>query len=83
MDGSGVRAGLGHRFQVQLEVAAMGAYGMFVRLFAKHDLIDQACALRVSGWQPGQLRACQVLLQAFSQAHEIPNSKYMLFHKKL
>ena len=83
VDRAGVRTDFGHGFEVQLEVAAIALPGVLVRFFTQHDLVDQPCGVRVSGGEPGKLRAGQVLLQAFGECHEIPDSKYMAFHEKL
>lgn len=53
IDSVGTGAHFEHGFAVQLEVAAMTAPGVFVRLLAQHDFVDQAGGLRVGRREPG------------------------------
>jgi hypothetical protein len=80
-DRPGVRADLPHGVQVQFEMAAITRAGSVVGLFAQDNLVDQSCSVRVGRWQPWQMYAGQLPLQALGQGHEVPHGKDVTFHK--
>jgi hypothetical protein len=69
-----------HRQLVQLKVA-YSSFPVEIALFAKDNLIHKPPALLKPTRGPRHINTRNSSLQCFEQRHEVPDRKYMRFHK--
>ena len=67
---------------IKLEMAGDSASAIIVGFLGKHDLVDEAARLRISGDHPRHFDAAESSLQHLEQRHEIPHSEDVVFHEK-
>ena len=82
IDSSSVGPALFHRAMIKLKMAGDPPSAIIVGFLGKHDLIDKAACLRISGDHPRHADAAKSLLQYFQQRHEIPHSENVVFHEE-
>jgi hypothetical protein len=70
-----------HGTEVEIEMADITTVETDIGLPADYDVIDQACGPCIIGREPPHSDACNVLLKALEQGHEIPDSKNVIFHE--
>jgi hypothetical protein len=67
---------------IKLKMAGDPPSAIIVGFLGKHDLVDKAACLRISGDYPRHADTAESLLQYFKQRHEIPHSENVVFHEE-